>query len=58
MAKPQRVHEVTIKVTFNKPVSRREAVDAVWNDIEGTRLYGDSSYGDSWDTGKIKVRRR
>lgn len=36
-----KVHELTIKVRFDAPLTRKEARYAVWNAIQYIKLYGD-----------------
>lgn len=57
--KLSRSHVITIRITVNRPISKRQAQYAAWNALHGYDLYGNGK-GDSaepFDTGKIRVRK-
>ncbi|BCH33202.1 hypothetical protein MesoLjLc_51320 [Mesorhizobium sp. L-8-10] len=57
-----KVHEVTIKVRFDTPVTAKQARYAVWNQFQGMTLYGNGrdnehSNMEPYDKAKITVGR-
>lgn len=53
----RKTHEVTIRVTFDKPMTAKAARYAVWNAIQDHELWGMDNKEEPFGYGKIKVRR-
>lgn len=54
-ARAQKTHEVTIKIKFDIPVWRKDAVQAAWFNLQDTTIYG---IGDvPWERAHITVQK-
>lgn len=53
-----RTHEITVRVTVNRPITKRQAIFAAWNAIHDHQLYGNGKDdpAEPYDTGKLRVK--
>lgn len=56
----QKTHEITIKLRFNRPVTKAQAQYAAWDQLSTIELYGNEDRDDPvapYSTGKVIVRK-
>lgn len=57
-ARKQKTHEITIKLKFDRPIYRKEAIYAAWNHLESYDIYGSGLPEEPWGVAVIKVPKR